>query len=80
MSCGLTKDTNDFQNGINCDGCARVIPAGEPFLGSIDSCCGGCYRSLCKECVEFAAKLFEPTDDWGRATKLMEDQHLEDQC
>lgn len=54
----LTKET---EYATTCDGCGRTIPASEPRLGSIESCCGGCYRHLCRECVLRAAALMEET-------------------
>lgn len=42
-----------------CDGCNRKIPNGEPYLGGIDGCCGGCYRVLCALCAIEGSKLIE---------------------
>jgi hypothetical protein len=57
------KDPNDLQihrigRSTECDGCGRIVAAGEPFLGGIESCCsGGCSRLLCFACVKRAAGL-----------------------
>lgn len=46
--------------GDKCDGCSRVLIPGEKILVGIESCCGGgCSRVLCKQCVLFAASLFQ---------------------
>ena len=60
MECQLTRTVSNYERGTDCDGCGRTIPAGEPHLGDIDSCCGGgCCRHLCKECVRVAAELLK---------------------
>ena len=76
MTCNLRKETDDYARP--CDGCGRQIPQGEPYLGCIDSCCGGgCYRSLCVDCVKAAATLMA-ADDWGRVTtSLMNAKQVE---
>ena len=38
-----------------CDGCGEDIPHDEASLLGIESCCGGgCSRTLCHKCVEWA--------------------------
>lgn len=34
-----------------CDGCMRTLKAGERYITNIESCCGGCVRSLCAVCI-----------------------------
>ncbi len=42
----------------SCDGCGRNYEAGEKAIGCIESCCGGgCYRSLCFDCVRAAFEM-----------------------
>jgi hypothetical protein len=38
-----------------CDGCSHEFAEGEQYLSGINSCCGGCYRSLCMHRVEWIA-------------------------
>ena len=49
----LSIDIEDDEDGRMCDGCGRNINQGDEFLTGIKSCCGGCYRSLCMECVDW---------------------------
>lgn len=51
--CGLEV----CRDGTSCDGCGRKVPRGEPYLSNIDSCCGGCSRSLCADCARAGAEL-----------------------
>lgn len=56
MKNSLFLDTEcDFEN--DCDGCGEVIAKRESHLAGIESCCGGCYRRLCKSCIVHAAAL-----------------------
>lgn len=54
MSCGLELVVSDWKGGTDCDGCGRKIPPNEPHISGIDSCCGGCHRHLCRQCVHVA--------------------------
>lgn len=40
-----------------CDGCGHEYAEDEEFISGIDSCCGGCWRSLCKKCIIIMYKL-----------------------
>ncbi len=40
-----------------CDGCNRIMSNKEPYISGIESCCGDCYRYLCKECIKKAFAL-----------------------
>jgi len=46
------------EHNQDCDGCGQVVPAGEVHLGGIESCCGGCYRHLCMDCIKAIAEDF----------------------
>jgi hypothetical protein len=43
----------------DCDGCGKKLVAGDPLVTGISSCCGGCDRSICAECVRMAAHLLQ---------------------
>jgi len=58
----IEVDVVDYERGRDCDGCGRKVPAGERMLTGIESCCGGCYRNLCAECVAWAAEQLEKAE------------------
>lgn len=48
---------NDAEFPAECSGCGKKMKVGEQYLTNIESCCGaGCVRSLCAQCVKWAAK------------------------
>ena len=42
---------------VRCDGCDVELASGQKHISGINSCCGGCYRNLCRACVLAAAEL-----------------------
>jgi len=46
-----------------CDSCEAIIPAGATYLTGIESCCGGCSRSLCRDCVAWLPHLDLPATE-----------------
>ena len=63
-TCNLEVDTStgEYPNSEVCDGCGRVIEAGEKYITNIESCCGGCVRSICMTvCAAHVAKLLKLT-------------------
>lgn len=59
MTCSLKKTVakDDAGHSDGCDGCAEILPPDTPYITGIDSCCGGCYRRLCPDCVKKAYEL-----------------------
>ena len=53
--------TNKIELGEDgCDGCGKPYKIGETIITNINSCCGGgCYRTLCANCIEEAYKLLK---------------------
>jgi len=57
MESYLTIEISDTIEELNCDGCGKIIRKGDKMLTNIDSCCGGgCVRSICIDCLEYAYK------------------------
>lgn len=42
-----------------CDGCGHIFKVGEKLITTIESCCGGCARNLCWDCIEYAWNLLK---------------------
>lgn len=59
--CKLQLEQRDKWS-TECDGCGREYEEGETYLTDINSCCGGCVRTLCRSCVEAAAAMFQALD------------------
>ena len=57
--CSLEIILNDSNNVYCCDGCGKIFKDGEQVLTGIESCCGNCYRQLCRDCVAKAENLFK---------------------
>ena len=51
----------------SCDGCGRKFVVGETIVSGIESCCGGCKRELCSNCILAAAKVIEQLAPGGVA-------------
>lgn len=53
-------EEDDREYPIECDGCG--IETNKAISG-IESCCGGCVRHLCFDCIKYAYKLIEEKEN-----------------
>lgn len=66
---------SEGKDAERCDSCGQKVEKGAAFISGIESCCGGCYRSLCWVCVIEALRLLleagERDDDLSKYTDLV---------
>lgn len=55
----LKLTRNDNVCDLTCDGCGYRYCEQEMFITNIDSCCGGCVRTLCFKCIDAAYKAMQ---------------------
>ncbi len=48
----LTSEFIERYGPRHCGGCGRDVNVGEKIVSNIESCCGGCSRHLCADCIK----------------------------